>query len=126
MVHNGIEQGHLSILAEAHQFLRQTCGLPNEETADLFDEWNGTKQGEELHKKDAGQPGKELYDNYLVKVSLVELSRPSMQAKRLNIFPLQIGAEILRFKKGHGLEMESGIVDGIEDKVTQDVGKSLE
>lgn len=29
----------------------------------------------------------------------------------------------MRFKHGDGIDMQKGIVDGIEDKVTQDVGK---
>ena len=39
-------------------------------------------------------------------------------------FLLDIGAKGLKFKKGHGLEDERGIVEGIEDKVTQDVDLS--
>lgn len=37
---------------------------------------------------------------------------------------LQIGANIMRFKKGAGMDLETGIVDGIEDKVTQDIDNS--
>lgn len=70
MIHNGIEQGHLSILAETHYLLHHTLGLSNEEVADLFDEWNGTNvEGKEDDKAGEGQEGKELYDNFLLKVS---------------------------------------------------------
>jgi hypothetical protein len=69
MVHNGIEQGHLSILAEAHYLLHHTVGLENKEVADIFDEWNGTSaKGGEDQKPDEGAEGKELYDNFLLKV----------------------------------------------------------
>jgi len=103
MIHNGIEQGHLSILAEAHYLLHHTAGLENKAVADLFDEWNGTNaKGGEDEKAGEGKEGKELYDNFLLK----------------------IGAEILRFRHGDGLDMKKGIVDGIEDKVTQDVDNS--
>lgn len=69
MVHNGIEQGHLSILAEAHYLLHHTVGLENKEVADIFDEWNGTNaKGGEDQKAGEGEEGKELYDNFLLKV----------------------------------------------------------
>lgn len=103
MIHNGIEQGHLSILAEAHHLLHWTAGMSNAEIADVFDEWNGTKELENTEGEGSvGGAGKELMDNFLIK----------------------IGAEIMRFKKGDGLDMKAGIVDGIEDKVTQDIDNS--
>lgn len=40
MVHNGIEQGQLSVLAEAWSFLHRTLGISNEEIKDIFNEWN--------------------------------------------------------------------------------------
>lgn len=68
-VDNGIEQGHLSILAEAHYLLHHTAGLENKAVADLFDEWNGTNaKGGEDEKAGEGKEGKELYDNFLLKV----------------------------------------------------------
>ena len=39
-------------------------------------------------------------------------------------FLVGIGHKGLRFKEGDGIEDERGIVEGIEDKVTQDVDKS--
>ena len=70
MIHNGIEQGHLSILAEAHYLLHHTAGLENKAVADIFDEWNGTNvKGKEDAKAGEGEEGKELYDNFLLKVS---------------------------------------------------------
>jgi len=72
MVHNGIEQGHLSILAEAHYLLHHTVGLENKEVADIFDEWNGTNaKGGEDQKAGEGEEGKELYDNFLLKVRVL-------------------------------------------------------
>lgn len=44
MVHNGIEQGQLSILAEAWSLLHRTLQLPNEEIKDILNDWNA--QGE--------------------------------------------------------------------------------
>lgn len=103
MLHNGIEQGHLSILAEAHHLLHWTAGMTNDEIADVFDEWNGTKALESVTGEgQVGGEGKELNDNFLIK----------------------LGAEVLRFKKGDGLDIKEGIVDGIEDKVTQDIDNS--
>lgn len=68
-VDNGIEQGHLSILAEAHYLLHHTAGLENKAVADLFDEWNGTNaKGGEDDMAGEGKEGKELYDNFLLKV----------------------------------------------------------
>lgn len=39
-------------------------------------------------------------------------------------FLIGIGYKGLRFKRGDGIEDERGIVEGVEDKVTQDVDKS--
>lgn len=103
MLHNGIEQGHLSILAEAHHLLHWTAGLSNDEIADIFDEWNGTKELESVKGEgQVGGQGKELADNFLIK----------------------LGADVMRFKKGDGLDLKEGIVDGIDDKVTQDIDNS--
>jgi len=87
MLHNGIEQGMLSVTCEAYALLHQCLSFSNDEIASIFESWNG--QGE-------------LKGTYLVK----------------------IGAEALRFKKGDGAQNKSGIVDDIDDKVTQDVDNS--
>jgi 6-phosphogluconate dehydrogenase len=91
MVHNGIEQAHLSLLAELRSLLHFQLSLSNADVADIYDDWNNKG---------------ELSGNYLI----------------------MIGAKALRFKKGDGFEgkteMKDGIVEGIEDKVTQDVDNS--
>lgn len=51
MIHNGIEQGELSVLAEAYTLLRRTLGIPNDEIKNIFTQWNA--EGE-------------LSDNFLV------------------------------------------------------------
>jgi 6-phosphogluconate dehydrogenase len=38
-VHNGIEYGHMQLIAEAWQLLRRLLGLPHEEVRDLFATW---------------------------------------------------------------------------------------
>lgn len=43
MVHNGIEYADMQLIAEAYTFLRKRLGLPVNEIADIFEEWN---QGE--------------------------------------------------------------------------------
>ena len=40
MVHNGIEYGDMQLIAEAYHLLRDVAGLSNEETAEVFKEWN--------------------------------------------------------------------------------------
>lgn len=40
MVHNGIEQGQLSILAEVWSLLHRTLQFSNEEIGKIFDDWN--------------------------------------------------------------------------------------
>lgn len=40
MVHNGIEQGQLSILAEVWSLLHRTLQFSNEEISKIFDDWN--------------------------------------------------------------------------------------
>lgn len=47
------------------------AGLKNSEIADIFDDWNGTKELKEMKggRKMAGE-GKELIDNFLVKVRM--------------------------------------------------------
>ncbi len=71
MLHNGIEQGHLSVLAEAHHLLHFVAGLSNDEVADIWDEWNGTRELEEDYANaKMGGEGKELMDNFLIKVGM--------------------------------------------------------
>lgn len=42
MVHNGIEQGQLSILAEVWSIMHRTLEIPNEDIKDIFNSWNET------------------------------------------------------------------------------------
>jgi hypothetical protein len=74
MIHNGIEQGHLSILAETHYLMHHTAGIQNKEVADIFDSWNGTNvEGKQDNKAGEGEDGKQLYDNFLLKVGIALL-----------------------------------------------------
>ncbi|KAF9786007.1 6-phosphogluconate dehydrogenase [Thelephora terrestris] len=40
MVHNGIEYGDMQLIAEAYDILRRGLGIPNDEIADIFTDWN--------------------------------------------------------------------------------------
>ena len=40
MVHNGIEYGDMQLIAEAYDILRRVVGMPADELADVFSEWN--------------------------------------------------------------------------------------
>lgn len=40
MVHNGIEYGDMQLIAESYHLLREVVGLSNEETAEVFRDWN--------------------------------------------------------------------------------------
>ncbi|MFO8068444.1 MAG: NADP-dependent phosphogluconate dehydrogenase [Alkalibacterium sp.] len=40
MVHNGIEYGDMQLISESYNMLRDMVGLSNEETAEVFNEWN--------------------------------------------------------------------------------------
>lgn len=40
MVHNGIEYGDLQLIGEAYQLLRDGLGIPVDELANIFSEWN--------------------------------------------------------------------------------------
>ena len=40
MVHNGIEYGDMQLIAEAYEMLRRGLGMPADELAAVFDEWN--------------------------------------------------------------------------------------
>ncbi|KZO98952.1 6-phosphogluconate dehydrogenase C-terminal domain-like protein [Calocera viscosa TUFC12733] len=54
MVHNGIEQGLLGVIAEAHGLLRTQLGYSSKEIADIFERWNARG---------------ELRDNYLLGIA---------------------------------------------------------
>jgi 6-phosphogluconate dehydrogenase len=41
MVHNGIEYGDMQLIAEVYDLLHRGAGIPNEELAAIFSEWNG-------------------------------------------------------------------------------------
>lgn len=40
MVHNGIEYGDMQLISESYHLLREVAGLSNEETAEVFQDWN--------------------------------------------------------------------------------------
>ena len=40
MVHNGIEYGDMQLIAEIYDLLHRGAGIPNQELADIFDDWN--------------------------------------------------------------------------------------
>src|SRR5690242_7099553 len=40
MVHNGIEYGHMQVICEAYQLLKEGLGMSNDEMAKVFAEWN--------------------------------------------------------------------------------------
>lgn len=40
MVHNGIEYGDMQLICETYQFMRDALGMPNDEMAEVFKEWN--------------------------------------------------------------------------------------
>ncbi|NMD30952.1 MAG: NADP-dependent phosphogluconate dehydrogenase, partial [Chloroflexi bacterium] len=40
MVHNGIEYGDMQLIAEIYDLLHRGAGIPNQELADIFAEWN--------------------------------------------------------------------------------------
>jgi 6-phosphogluconate dehydrogenase len=40
MVHNGIEYGDMQLIAETYDLLHRGAGIPNQELADIFDDWN--------------------------------------------------------------------------------------
>jgi 6-phosphogluconate dehydrogenase len=50
MVHNGIEQAHLSILCEVRSLLHQQLGFDENAIADIFEKWdaNGELKGNYL------------------------------------------------------------------------------
>jgi len=87
-LHNGIEQGMLSVICEAYGLLDHVLKLSHEEIKGIFAEWESEKGL--------------LHGCYLI----------------------GIGERILSFKEGDGLKNSKGVVDDIEDKVTQDVDNS--
>ncbi|KAL4749790.1 hypothetical protein BDW72DRAFT_204456 [Aspergillus terricola var. indicus] len=90
MVHNGIEGGMLSALAEAWSLLHYGRGLGYEEIADLFESWN--KEGE-------------LRNNYLLEIGAELL--------RVKKTPEGDG-------KGEGVGDGGYVLDDVLDKVVQD------
>ena len=40
MVHNGIEYGDMQLIAETYDLLHRGAGIPNQELADIIDDWN--------------------------------------------------------------------------------------
>ncbi len=40
MVHNGIEYGDMQLIAEVYDLLHRGAGIPNEELAEIFSQWN--------------------------------------------------------------------------------------
>jgi 6-phosphogluconate dehydrogenase len=43
MVHNGIEYGDMQLIAEAYDIMRTGFGLPADQIAEVFEEWNGSE-----------------------------------------------------------------------------------
>ncbi|KAL5342770.1 6-phosphogluconate dehydrogenase [Aspergillus crustosus] len=93
MVHNGIEGGMLSALAEAWSVLHFGRGLGYDEIADIFDEWNCDPRGE-------------LRNNYLLEIG----------AELLRVRKSSAGD---RNGEGIGNEKEY-VLDEVLDKVVQD------
>jgi len=97
------EHAHLSILCEIRGLLYHQLGMTNDEIADLFEQWYNDK-----------------------------VSFPAKMGRSLTVqsdmlrgnFLVGIGFKGLRFKEGDGIKDDRGIVEGIEDKVTQDVDLS--
>jgi len=98
-----IEHAHLSILCEIRGLLYHQLGMTNDEIADLFEQWYNDKVCSR------GRKGCVLI----------------IQSDKLRgNFLIGIGFKGLRFKEGDGIKDDRGIVEGIEDKVTQDVDLS--
>ncbi|PYH44150.1 6-phosphogluconate dehydrogenase, decarboxylating [Aspergillus saccharolyticus JOP 1030-1] len=91
MVHNGIEGGMLSTVAEAWSLLHHGLGLQYEEIADIFEQWNS--EGE-------------LRNNFLLDIGVQILrTKKTPQGD----------------KQGEGASQEGGFVlDDVLDKVVQD------
>jgi 6-phosphogluconate dehydrogenase len=43
MVHNGIEYGDMQLIGEVYDLMRTVAGMPHNEIADVFDEWDKTE-----------------------------------------------------------------------------------
>lgn len=99
-----VEHAHLSILCEIRGLLYHQLGMTNDEIANLFEQWYNDKVGQPSH---GTGPTDDVQSDML----------------RGN-FLIGIGFKGLRFKEGDGIKDDRGIVEGIEDKVTQDVDLS--
>jgi 6-phosphogluconate dehydrogenase len=71
MVHNGIEYGDMQLIGEAYHLMRDGLGLPSDEMAEVFTEWNAGELNSYLieitaeilkHREEGGKP---LIDNIL-------------------------------------------------------------
>lgn len=94
----------LSVTCEAYAFLRNNMAFNNEEIASIFKSW--TSSGE-------------LKDTYLLQIgseALRSVMQPYPGDSDMNKFA--------RFKQGDSIRDARGIVDDIDDKVTQDVDNS--
>jgi 6-phosphogluconate dehydrogenase len=78
--------------------------MSNDEIADLFEQWYNDKVSTMSH-------------------TASQYTHKQSDVLRGN-FLLGIGFKGLRFKQGDGIKDDRGIVEGIEDKVTQDVDLS--
>lgn len=107
------EQGHLSIICEVRSLLHSQFGYTDIQVSDIFEKWCAPRSSPSA---DGDARGQGLAGNYL----------------------LDIGFKALRFRKGDGIDVAKGdgvqerekgqsgetVVEGIEDKVTQDVDNS--
>lgn len=108
-----IEQAHLSILCEVRSLLHLQLGYNDLQVADIFERWSAPRS---TASSNGDANGHGLSGNYLI----------------------DIGYKSLRFRKGDGIDVSKGVgvekeeqgkagetvVEGIEDKVTQDVDNS--
>jgi len=98
-----VEHAHLSILCEIRGLLYHQLGMTNDEIANLFEQWYNDKASTVDHNQ----------------------AHSDIQSDKLRgNFLIGIGFKGLRFKEGDGIKDDRGIVEGIEDKVTQDVDLS--
>ena len=98
-----IEHAHLSILCEIRGLLYHQLGMTNDEIADLFEQWYNDKVCPPARKR-----------------RVLNIQSDKLRGN----FLIGIGFKGLRFKEGDGIKDDRGIVEGIEDKVTQDVDLS--
>lgn len=109
MVHNGIEQGQLSILAEAWSLLHRTLRLSNDEIKDIFNDWN--------------QRG-ELSDDFLVDLGAHILTFNVCLSTVCYLRTERRAKQYVASQEGAGQKNQSGLVDSIDDPVVQDVDNS--